>query len=116
MSPIELHATGASGAKYPLRAYPWGTAFADVPGIYAFLRPTPAGVWQVLYVGQTQSLGTRVGAGVNGHHRAGEARRRGATHVAVLPWGSGELARLWVERDLCAALNPPCNRTLSTSS
>lgn len=51
-----VRATGASGRVYELQAYPWGTEFQELPGLYIFTTPDAFGGWTPFYVGQTHNF------------------------------------------------------------
>lgn len=107
-----MQAVGASGAAYDFYVYPLGTEFRPLPGLYILCSQAANGAWDAHYVGETEDLQSRVGAGLRGHHKVPAALARGATHVAVAVHRGGSFARRQVERDLCAKLSPPCNDKL----
>lgn len=104
---IQWH--GASKQPYTFEAYPDGTAFNAVSGVYIFCRETSPGSWEALYVGETQSFQQRLTLGVANHDGHSRAKRVGMTHIAALVV-SGESKRLRIETDLRHGLNPVANR------
>lgn len=99
--------TGQSGTKYQYWIHPVGQDFVDKPGNYIFAKETTPGHWQPVYIGQTNSLKTRL----PGHEKLSCAMRNGATHVHAHTSG-GENERLAEERDLIIRWSPPCNQQL----
>ncbi|MBD3678171.1 MAG: hypothetical protein HUJ27_07195 [Rhodobacteraceae bacterium] len=99
---------GASGKSYTFEAYPNGTQFNAVSGVYIFCRQITPGSWEALYVGETQSFEQRLNVGIHSHDGYGRAARRGMTHIAVLVV-AGEAERLRIETDLRHGLNPVAN-------
>lgn len=109
-----ITARGASGAVYEFQAYPLGTAFKELPGLYIFCSPVTNGNWRVHYVGQTHNLQNRVGTGLPTHHKIAGAKRAGATHVAVRVINGRESDRIAAESDLIQRLKPHLNDTGKT--
>jgi excinuclease UvrABC nuclease subunit len=107
-----VRAVGASGAAYEFQMYPLGTRFKELPGLYVFGRPVPNGQWEVLYVGQTHNLQSRIGTGLSTHHKILDARNLGATHIGVSVFIGREYDRLQAESDLIASVNPRLNTAL----
>lgn len=106
---IFINWIGASATPYTFEAYPAGTVFNTVSGVYIFCRETSPGSWEALYVGETESLYQRLTAGIAGHDGYHRARKAGMTHVAV-HLVSGVPQRLRIETDLRHGLDPVANR------
>ena len=96
---------GRSGATYAFEVHPWSTGFNNVGAVYAILRIRPDGAYDVLYVGQTGTLGARLSS----HERQPCFDRERKTHVGAHVEGA-EQTRLKIERDLIDFYDPPCNR------
>lgn len=96
--------TGKSGKKYNYWIHPIGTEFKDSPGNYIFAKETHPGHWTPVYIGQTNSLKTRL----SNHEKESCAKRHGATHIHAHTSGS-EQSRLEEEEDLITHWKPPCN-------
>lgn len=105
---IRTSAEGASGVVHELWAYQLGTHFEDSAGIYIFCSLAREGYWVAHYVGQADSLQSRVGSGLPLHHKVSAAKAIGATHVAVMGV-VGRDERCSVEHDLIQGLSPPLN-------
>jgi hypothetical protein len=105
----KITARGANGALHEFQAYPLGTRFKELPGLYTFCYPRTDGSWFALYIGQTHDLDGRVGSGLETHHRIAEARKAGATHVAVRVFNGRESDRIAAEADLIRHNKPPLN-------
>lgn len=101
--------TGRSGTLYETEAFPIGTTFNSVSGVYILCYESPVGRWWALYVGEAQSLYDRLNANVSAHDGFERATGRGATHIAVVRTRS-DAERLRIETDLRHGLNPVCNR------
>lgn len=69
---------GTNGTNYAYRIFRYDAAWNDVPGNYIFARRHPAGQWEALYIGETESLRNRLGPG---HHRWAWALQNGMTHI-----------------------------------
>lgn len=98
---------GKSGNTYKYWIYPIGTEFVDSPGNYIFAKETQPGHWAPIYIGQTNSLKTRLA----NHEKESCARRNGATHIHAHTSGD-ESSRLAEEKDLITRWQPPCNDQL----
>jgi hypothetical protein len=94
---------------YEFQAYPLGTQFRTVPGLYVFCRQRPDGSWFGFYIGQTHDLQNRVGSGLPNHHKIDAARKAGATHVGVQVFNGREADRIAAETDLIRHNTPPLN-------
>lgn len=105
---FEITWRGASGKSYTFTAYPLGTTFNEVSGLYIFCRPVSSGNWEALYVGETQSFKQRLNTGISNHDGFRRASRFGATHIAAHVV-SGDTERLRIETDLRHGLNPSAN-------
>jgi hypothetical protein len=102
-------AKGASGVEHKLWAHPIGSRFNPVQGVYGFCRLGSDGIWYVQYFGQADDLDSRVGVGLQSHHKIGAAVAMGATHVAAAAV-KGDYATLCrVEHDIIQGLQPPLN-------
>lgn len=96
--------TGASGDKYVFGAYPLGTTFKDVGGVYIF---TSGNRYTPIYIGKTQSLAGRI----PGHNESECVRRHGGDAICVRV-DSNASSRSSTERDLIRSYQPPCNDQL----
>lgn len=99
---------GASRRPYDFTVYPDGQAFNPVSAVYIFCRPAPGGLWEALYVGETNSLQGRLNHGIANHEGYRRAKRLGMTHIAVLTV-VGDAERRRVETDLRHGLAPVAN-------
>jgi hypothetical protein len=98
---------GASGRKYRywfLESLAAERIKAD-GGNYMFVRRLQNGNWVPVYIGQADSLKSRLPT----HDRWSDAKRAGATHVMSHTTPGGEKARLDEERDLIQHWIPPLN-------
>ena|SRR5713226_3071769 len=98
---------GKSGKEYTYWIYPVGTKFKDSPGNYIYAKETKPGYWSPVYIGQTNSLSTRLA----NHEKESCTKRNGATHIHAHISG-GETERLTEEKDLITRWKPPCNDQL----
>lgn len=98
---------GQAGKEYTYWIYPIGTSFKEAAGNYIYAKQTTLGYWSPVYIGQTNSLSTRLA----NHEKEAGARRNGATHIHAHVAG-GESERLAEERDLIARWKPSCNEQL----
>lgn len=96
---------GRSGATYQFEVERWGTLFPDIGAVYAILRIRTDGRYDVIYVGQTGTLGTRL----SNHERQPCFDREKKSHVGVRPEPSEARQRV-IESDLIDGYDPPCNR------
>lgn len=101
---IELK--GVSGHGYTHWIHPLGTTFVDEPGNYAWSRQGADGRHTILYVGETQSLATRVTAA---HEKFPCVQGKGVTHVLAHTNHGGRAARLTEESDIRNLHAPSCN-------
>lgn len=92
---------------YVYWVYPINTAFKDEPGNYIYAKRNPAGRWQPVYIGQSSSLGQRLGSA----DAERTAIRFGATHLLV-HLNPDERARMNEETDLVNTLVPPLVNTV----
>lgn len=99
---------GASGQSYTFEAYPVGTQFNPISGVYILCRQIASVNWEALYVGETQSFKQRLNTGINTHDGYARASRLGMTHIAALVV-AGDTERLRIETDLRHGLNPSAN-------
>jgi len=98
-TPVELR--GQLG-RYTYWVYPINTTFKDEPGNYIYARRGSAGRWQLIYVGQSSSLGQRL-ASLDAERTA---IRSGATHI-LAHLNPDEQARKDEEKDLINTFVPP---------
>jgi hypothetical protein len=97
---------GASGVEYFYTPYLFDeTRWHADPANYAFAQLGEAGVWHVLYIGETENLLTRM----RGHGQWVAAQRIGGTHVLVNLNAGGPRVRRVEERDLIARFKPVLN-------
>ena len=99
---------GKSGSAYQFQFFGMREALPQRPGIYMFVKQGMIFENESIYVGQSQNFVSRPGIGMSAHERAAEAKRLGATVIALHPLGS-QAQRDLAERDLIAGLNPPLN-------
>ena len=96
-----------SDAIYPFRLYPETTDFSRIGGLYCFLIvPEESSFYSLLYIGITNNLDRRM----KNHHKIGDARGLGLTHIGVLKIRSGRRRKV-IEKDLLRSLHPPLNDT-----
>lgn len=95
---------GASGRMHDFLAYPWGTQFQAVGGVYLVLKQQPTGDYTILYIGQTTDLS----ACFDNHQMEVCFTMNGKTHVGVKPEGS-EQTRFAIEADLIQYHRTTCN-------
>jgi len=98
---------GKSGKEYQYWIHPINADFKDSAGNYIFAKETSPGRWSPIYIGQTNSLKTRL----YDHEKEACAKRNGATHIHAHTSG-GEDARRAEEKDLITRWKPPCNEQL----
>jgi hypothetical protein len=99
---------GLSGTDYSFEMHPVGAAFDSHAGVYVFVRRTVAGLWQVLYVGDTGDFDACLNAGLESHQAWPRIRDFFATHIGILPVAD-EAERRRIEADLREGMQPPCN-------
>jgi len=97
---------GESGKKYKYWIYEIGTSFKDEPGNYIFTKKTNYGRWLPLYIGETDSLASRL----PNHEKLPCVMRNGGTHIHVHISSSNEAIRCSEEADLIQKWNPLCNK------
>ncbi|WP_324034652.1 hypothetical protein [Aeromonas caviae] len=95
---------GKSGEQYKYWIHPIGTEFKDISGNYIFAKETSPGKWWPVYIGQTNSLSTRLAH----HEKEACAKSNGATHIHAHTSGN-EATRLAEEKDLIVNWKPVCN-------
>jgi predicted GIY-YIG superfamily endonuclease len=101
----DVTAQGVSGMKYNFMAYPWGTQFKALGGVYLILKKNWQNAFEKpIYIGQTKDLSERF----DEHHKAKCFDRNAKTHIAVMVEES-EQRRLAVEADLIKSYNTSCN-------
>ncbi len=112
MSVFNIHWPGQSGNLYAFEAYPIGTTFKQLGGVYIFCKRAANGDWHALYVGETDNFNERLNAGLQGHNAWPSCALAGATHVCVLIVRglSAQRERLRIETELRHSLRPPFNR------
>lgn len=90
--------------------HPVGTNYVDQGGVYAFLKVVGS-QWVINYIGETESLKSRLTQNLKQHHRYDCAVARGkATHIATRLVTGGKQARLDMETRLRNVFDPPCNK------
>jgi hypothetical protein len=99
---------GASGTDYAFEMNPVGSAFDKLPGVYVFVRRTVAGLWQVLFVGETENFDDCLNGGLERHDAWPRIRDWFATHIGTLHVPE-EAERRRIEADLRDGMQPPCN-------
>lgn len=99
---------GASGTDYWFDMHPVGASFDHQPGVYVFVRRTVAGLWQVLYVGETDNFDDSLNAGLEGLEAWTRIRDFFATHIGTLHVPD-PAERKRIEADLRDGMQPPCN-------
>jgi hypothetical protein len=101
--------TGASGIEYFYTPYLFSDArWHSDPANYAFGFLDEAGVWQIVYVGETANLLSRMRL----HGQWPAAQRLGCTQVLVNLNAGGLRVRRVQERDLIARYKPVLNTQL----
>jgi hypothetical protein len=101
--------TGASGIEYFYTPYLFAEAgWHPDPANYAFAHMDEAGVWHLVYLGETANLLSRIRT----HAQWQAAQRLGSTHVLVNLNGDGVRIRRVQERDLVARYRPVLNTQL----
>ncbi|MBU8920304.1 MAG: GIY-YIG nuclease family protein [Bacteroidales bacterium] len=92
------------GEGHQFSIHPQDTNWNDIGGVYLFCAQSSPGNWTALYIGQTESLASRL----PNHERWSEAFRFGATHIHVKVVTS-ESQRLALEESLLRKYKPPLN-------
>jgi len=106
---ISVILTGASGIEYFYTPYLFAEAlWHPDPANYAFGSVDEGGAWQIVYLGETANLLSRM----RGHPQWDGAERLGATHVLVNLNIGGMRVRRVQERDLIARYRPVLNTQL----
>lgn len=106
----QLPLLDSSGTEYKFGLYPIGTNFKDEPGVYAFVR-NDSEAWTIVYIGETDSLKTRLTDQLKQHHRYQCAVvNEKATHLLARIVAGGDQARLDLETGLRQAYEPTCNK------
>ena len=98
---------GKSRRLYEYDVFPVGTTFKAVPANYIFTRETSPGMYDPIYIGETEDLSERF----DNHHKMPCIRREEATHIHVHKNDDGVMARRQEKRDLLAKSIPipTCN-------
>ena len=114
MPPLDtLTLAGKSGKTYQLRIYAWKHPFKRLAGVYAVMEraiePGSAPAYTTIYIGETDNVRTVFAA----HEKRECFEMYYANTIGVLPEPDAEW-RAAIVADLCAALDPPCNRQNST--
>jgi|KBSMisStaDraftv2_1062788.scaffolds.fasta_scaffold399307_3 hypothetical protein len=99
---------GASGTDYLFDMHPVGASFDKQRGVYVFVRRTVAGLWQVLYVGETEDFDASLNGGLENLEAWPRIRDFFATHIGILPVAD-DAERQRIETDLREGMQPPCN-------
>lgn len=93
------------GFAFEVHPPPSEVDWSEEPGLYLFVQPgTRGGLDAVLYVGETESLRTRLPT----HDRWAEARALGASQVHVREVQE-DLERYLLEAQLIETFQPPLN-------
>jgi hypothetical protein len=103
----DVYWEGKSGESYEYWIVPLATdeELINDPGNFILAKKTKQGLWEPVYIGQTQDLGSLLG-----RYRQEECvRSHGATHIHVRPGWPDEGRRNEEVRDLVQAWNPVCN-------
>ena len=83
-------------------------SFDKQRGVYVFVRRTVAGLWQVLYVGETEDFDASLNGGLENLEAWPRIRDFFATHIGILPVAD-DAERQRIETDLREGMQPPCN-------
>ena len=99
-----------SGKSLVFQVVNAGAALLQAPGVYQFLKRTPEGGYESLYVGRTQHLAIRQSEHMSNRmsdwHKA---LSLGMTHVGYLSVPGDEWARYEIERDIYETYRPRLN-------
>jgi hypothetical protein len=98
------------GKSYEFYHYPIGTVFYAIGGVYIFCALATNGLWNAIYVGETDNFLRRLTDELASHHRWDAISRAGATHICALAVNGNASERVALETTLRHGLNPPCNR------
>jgi hypothetical protein len=94
--------------SYKFEVYDSKASFNDVPGVYVFTKRTldsqGKGTHTLLYIGQTDKLGTRIGS----HEKWDCVKKVGVNCICFLGEADKD-KRFTIETDLRNAFNTPCN-------
>jgi hypothetical protein len=101
---------GASGKEYVFGAFPLGTTFKEIAGLYIFGKFVPAGLMgsgntTPLYIGQTDNLERRI----SDHEKLACAKIHGFNCICAMVFNGTEAQRIDVETDLRHGNPTPCN-------
>lgn len=96
-----------NGETLSFEIYDRNEGWNKVAGLYIFSHLGADGLWQALYVGQTDDFSSRLPS----HDRLNEAIRRGATHIHALVVPLAANRDRW-EKMLIQNLQPPLNEQL----
>lgn len=80
------------------------TDLREQSGVYAVLGGNGSGTWDVVDIGESQGVRSRVET----HDRADCWKRRGHAKLACAPLYCSERDRMRVEQELRAKFKPPC--------
>lgn len=105
-----VHWYGQSGQHYLTLALRADSKFPDLPGVYSMARLERDGNFTALYVGESESLDSRLTRCLFTHHAYASALIFGMTHICIVHVPGRVEGRLAVETDLRRALNPIVNR------
>lgn len=89
---------------YEFSIYIRDTNWSNIAGVYLFCTNSGNNKWKALYIGQTESLASRL----PNHDRWDEAERLGATHIHVKAVRD-EKQRLAIEESLLGQYKPALN-------
>jgi predicted GIY-YIG superfamily endonuclease len=99
---------GKSGKTYSFNVWTIDTSFKEVECVYIYTKDI-GDSWQLVYVGQTEHLATRLEEHENGNEDSDKCiQRSGATHIHVHQ-ESSKLTRILVETDLRNNFKWSCN-------
>lgn len=114
MTQKTVYVQTALGVTYSGSLYPLGTQFEDGWGaVYLFLRWNPIlSSYDILYVGQTGSLGDRIN-NMQEHHAWYCIWMKGPTHIMIITEYDEDVRRA-IEWLLITAHLPPCNKQGTT--
>jgi hypothetical protein len=75
-------------------------------GVYVVLGNNGSGNWNVVDVGESNDVKTRV----SNHDRADCWKRQGYSNLAAAAYYTNEANRMAIEKELRAQFNPPCGK------
>jgi hypothetical protein len=99
-----------TGKRYEFQLDQIGAVYRSIPGVYIFCKLAPNGMWDPVYVGETDNFFRRLTNQLRLHHCWQRICVERATHISTLHVPGADALRLAIETDLRWSLNPPCNR------